>query len=178
MDYGLNDKHGMEAYRLDQQSKEEIREMSGKYFDEWVANEQFITPTRTITETDVVMFAAMSGDYNELHTSAEVTKGNQFGQRIAHGLLVLSISHGLLFRTGYLDQTAIAFLSVSNWKFQAPVFFGDTIRVKVKVSEKKESKSKPDRGVVTLYLEVLNQQDAVVQSGYKTIMIKRIQDQQ
>jgi acyl dehydratase len=82
------------------------------------------------------MFAALSGDYNELHTSAEATKQNQFGQRIAHGLLVLGISHGLLFRTGYLDQTAIAFLSVDDWKFQAPVFFGDTIRVKVKVNSK------------------------------------------
>jgi len=150
--------------------------MNGKYFDNWIVNEEFSTPTRTITETDVVMFAAMSGDYNELHTSAEITKQNQFGQRIAHGLLILGISHGLLFRTGYLDQTALAFLSVNDWKFQAPVFFGDTIRVKVKVSDKKESKSKADRGVVTLYLEVLNQHDVVVQSGYKSIMMKRIQN--
>ena len=150
--------------------------MSGKYFDDWTESEEFSTPTRTITETDVVMFAALSGDYNELHTSAEATKQNQFGQRIAHGLLVLSISHGLLFRTGYLDQTAIAFLSVNDWKFQAPIFFGDTIHIEFKVSEKKESRSKPDRGVVTLYLEVLNQEDVVVQSGYKSIMIKRIQD--
>lgn len=148
--------------------------MSGKYFNDWTINEEFSTPTRTITETDVVMFAAMSGDYNELHTSLEATRHNQFGQRIAHGLLVLSISHGLLFRTGFLDQTAIAFLSVDNWKFQAPVFFGDTIRVKFKVSDKKESKSKADRGVVTLSLEVVNQNDVVVQSGYKAIMIKRI----
>lgn len=152
-----------------------MRKMSGKYFDDWVANEEFTTPTRTITETDVVLFAAMSGDYNELHTSAEATKQNQFGERIAHGLLILGISHGLLFRTGYLDQTAIAFLSVNNWKFQAPVFFGDTIRVKVKVSDKKESKSKTDRGVVTLYLEIVNQNDVIVQSGYKAIMIKRLQ---
>ena len=148
--------------------------MSGKYFDDWTLNEEFTTPTRTITETDVVMFAATSGDYNELHTSAEVTKANQFGQRIAHGLLVLGISHGLLFRTGFLDQTAIAFLSVNDWKFQAPIFFGDTVRVKFKCSEKKESKSKQDRGVITLYLEVLNQNNVVVQSGYKSIMMKRV----
>ncbi|MBP7764284.1 MAG: MaoC family dehydratase N-terminal domain-containing protein [Deltaproteobacteria bacterium] len=148
--------------------------MNGKYFDDWTLNEEFTTPTRTITETDVVMFAATSGDYNELHTSAEVTKANQFGQRIAHGLLVLGISHGLLFRTGFLDQTAIAFLSVNDWKFQAPIFFGDTVRVKFKCSEKKESKSKQDRGVITLYLEVLNQNNVVVQSGYKSIMMKRV----
>lgn len=148
--------------------------MNGKYFDDWTLNEEFTTPTRTITETDVVMFAATSGDYNELHTSAEAASANQFGQRIAHGLLVLGISHGLLFRMGFLDQTAIAFLSVNDWKFQAPVFFGDTIRVKFKCSEKKESKSKQDRGVVTLYLEVLNHNHVVVQSGYKSIMIKRV----
>ena len=82
--------------------------MSGRYFDEWIEGEECITPTRTITETDVVMFAAMSGDYNELHTSAEVTKDNQFGRRIVHGLLALAISHGLLFRTGYLEGAAIA----------------------------------------------------------------------
>jgi len=148
--------------------------MSGKYFDEWVEGDVFTTPTRTITETDVVMFAAMSGDYNELHTSAEATRTNPFGKRIAHGLLILGISHGLVFRTGFLDQTAIALLSVDNWKFLAPVFFGDTIRVKVGVSGKKESKSKPDRGVVTLHLEILNQHDVVVQSGYKAVMMKRI----
>ncbi len=150
--------------------------MSGRYFDDWMDGEMFTTPTRTITETDVVMFAAMSGDYNELHTSAEATRANQFGKRIAHGLLILSISHGLLFRTGFLDQTAMALLNVNDWKFLAPVFFGDTIRVNVRVSGKKESKSKPDRGVVTLFLEILNQNDVVVQSGYKAIMMKRIQD--
>ena len=148
--------------------------MNGKYFDDWTVNEEFTTPTRTITETDVVMFAATSGDYNELHTSAEAARANQFGQRIAHGLLILGISHGLLFRTGFLDQTAIAFLSVNDWKFQAPIFFGDTIRVKFKCCEKKESKSKQDRGVITLYLEVLNQNNVVVQSGYKSIMMKRV----
>jgi len=147
--------------------------MSGKYFDEWIQGEEFETRTRTITETDVTMFAAMTGDYNELHTSAEVTKHNQFGRRIAHGLLGLSISHGLLFRTGYLDGAAIAFLDMDQWKFTAPIFFGDTIRVKARVAEKKASKSKQDRGVIKLYLELLNQDDSVVQSGYKTLMMKR-----
>ncbi len=61
--------------------------MARKYFDEFVLGEEFITPTRTMTETDVVMFAAMSGDYNELHTSEEFGKKTQFGKRIVHGLL-------------------------------------------------------------------------------------------
>ena len=70
----------------------------GRFFNEFVVGEEFITPSRTMTETDVVMFAAMSGDYNELHTSKEFTKENQFGERIVHGLLGLAVSQGLLFR--------------------------------------------------------------------------------
>ncbi len=147
--------------------------MNGKYFDEWNENEEFETRSRTITETDVVMFAGMTGDYNELHTSEEVAKGNQFGRRIAHGLLGLSISHGLLFRTGFLDGTAIAFLGIDDWKFAAPIFFGDTIRAKVKVAGKVPSKTRKDRGIIRLYLELLNQNNVIVQSGYKTLMIKR-----
>lgn len=149
--------------------------MSGKFFDEWVIGEEYMTPSRTITETDVVMFAAMSGDYNELHTSEEFMKNSQFGRRIVHGLLGLAISHGLLFRTGLTEGTAIAFLGVESWKFEAPIFFGDTIRVKMKVTEKRPSKSKPDRGVVKLFMEVIKQDETVVQSGFKIIMIKRTQ---
>ena len=149
--------------------------MSGKFFDEWVIDEEYMTPSRTITETDVVMFAAMSGDYNELHTSEEFMKNSQFGRRIVHGLLGLAISHGLLFRTGLTEGTAIAFLGVESWKFEAPIFFGDTIRVKMKVTEKRPSKSKPDRGVVKLFMEVIKQDETVVQSGFKIIMIKRTQ---
>jgi acyl dehydratase len=145
----------------------------GKYFDEFVVGEEFITPGRTMTETDVVMFAGMSGDYNELHTNKEVMKDGQFGERIVHGLLGLAVSHGLLFRLGLLDGTAIAFLGIDQWQFKAPIFFGDTIRVKVAVAEKKESKSKPDRGIVKFFLQIIQQDDVVSQEGYKSIMIRR-----
>ncbi len=147
--------------------------MQGKYLDEFNVGEEYITPSRTLTETDVVMFAAMSGDYNELHTSEEFMKGSQFGKRLVHGLLGLSVSHGLIFRLGILDGTAIALLGVDTWQFTGPLFFGDTIRVKVKIAEVKPSKSKPDRGILKLYMEIINQDDTVVQSGYKTLMMKR-----
>ena len=147
--------------------------MQGKYLDEFNVGEEYITPSRTLTETDVVMFAAMSGDYNELHTSEEYMKGSQFGKRLVHGLLGLSISHGLIFRLGILDGTAIALLGVDTWQFKGPLFFGDTIRVKVKIAEVRPSKSKPDRGILQLHMEIINQDDTVVQSGYKTLMMKR-----
>jgi acyl dehydratase len=149
--------------------------MPGKYFDEWRVEEEYTTPSRTLTETDVVMFAAMSGDYNELHTSETFGQNTPFGRRIGHGLLGLAVSHGLLFRTGFLEGTAIAFLGIDSWKFEAPFFFGDTIQVKVKVVEKRASQTKPDRGIVKLSVQVINQNGAIIQSGFNTLMIRRNQ---
>ncbi|KPK93846.1 MAG: hypothetical protein AMJ94_02420 [Deltaproteobacteria bacterium SM23_61] len=149
--------------------------MPGKYFDEFVVGEEYVTPGRTLTETDVVMFAAMSGDYNELHTSEAFGKKTQFGRRIGHGLLGLAISHGLFFRLGLVEGTAIAFLGIDSWKFEAPFFLGDTIRVKVRVAEKTPSRSKPDRGVIKFFFQVVKEEETVIQSGYKSIMIRRKQ---
>jgi len=147
--------------------------MAGKYFDEFVVGEEYLTPSRTLTETDIVLFAALSGDYNELHTSETFGKETQFGKRIGHGLLGLAVSHGLFFRLGLVEGTAIAFLGLESWSFEAPFFIGDTIRVKIRVAAKKESKSKPDRGVVKFFFEILKEPGQRIQSGYKSLMIKR-----
>jgi acyl dehydratase len=147
--------------------------MPGRFFDEFTVGEEFVTPGRTMTETDVVMFAAMSGDYNELHTSEAFGKTTQFGRRIGHGLLGLAVSHGLFFRLGLVEGTAIAFLGIDSWKFEAPFFLGDTLRIKVRVAEKTPSRSKPDRGVVKFFFQVVKEDETVIQSGYKTIMIRR-----
>lgn len=148
--------------------------MRGKYFEDWIVGERFITAGRTITETDVVMFAAMSGDYNELHTNKDyMEKDKNFGGRIAHGLLGLSISHGLFSRTGYLESTPLAFLGLESWQFKAPIFLGDTVHATIEVVDKKASRSKPDRGVIKFYLRLIKQDQSVVQEGYKTIMFKR-----
>jgi len=149
--------------------------MPGKFFEDFVVDEEYLTPSRTLTETDVVMFAAMSGDYNELHTSEAFMKSTQFGKRIGHGLLGLAVSHGLFFRLGLVEGTAIAFLGIESWKFEAPFFLGDTIRVKIKVAEKRPSQSKPDRGVIKFFFQVIKEDGTVIQSGYKTIMIRRKQ---
>jgi acyl dehydratase len=149
--------------------------MPGKFFEDFVVDEEYLTPSRTLTETDVVMFAAMSGDYNELHTSEAFMKSTQFGKRIGHGLLGLAVSHGLFFRLGLVEGTAIAFLGIASWKFEAPFFLGDTIRVKIKVAEKRPSQSKPDRGVIKFFFQVIKEDGTVIQSGYKTIMIRRKQ---
>ncbi len=144
-----------------------------KYFDELKQGDVYITPSRTMTETDVVMFAAMSGDYNELHTNAEMMKNSQFGGRLVHGLLALAVSHGLMFRTGLLDGSGIAFAGIDDLRFLAPVLIGDTVHGKITVSDLYASKSKPDRGVAYFDFELIKQDGTVVQKCIKKIMMKK-----
>ena len=125
---------------------------------------------RTVTETDIVLFAGLSGDYNVLHTDAEFMKQSIFGERIAHGLLGLAIQAGLFTRATQPFAT-MAFVGL-RWKFKGPIKIGDTIRVRAKVLAKKET-SKPDRGVITLDRKVLNQRGEVVQEGETDLMVER-----
>lgn len=147
--------------------------MGPKYFDELNIGDSFLTSSRTITEADVVIFAGLTGDYTELHTSKTAAEKNQFGQRIAHGMLVLSYAHGLFMQTRLTAAPAgIAFAGIEDWTFKGPVFFGDTIQVRISVKEKKASRSKPDRGIVKFFFEIVNQNQEVVQTGTKVIMMK------
>jgi acyl dehydratase len=141
-----------------------------RFFDEIQVGETYESPGRTVTETDIVIFAGLSGDYNILHTDAEFMKSSIFGERIAHGLLGLAIQAGLFTRATQAYAT-LAFVGL-RWKFKGPIKIGDTIRVRGKVSAKKET-SKPDRGLITLQRTVVNQRDEVVQEGETELMIER-----
>ncbi|MFQ5944789.1 MAG: MaoC/PaaZ C-terminal domain-containing protein, partial [Anaerolineae bacterium] len=102
------------------------RSAPGLYFEEFQVGHQVTSPGRTITETDIVTFAGLSGDYNQLHTDAEFSRTASFGQRVAHGLLGLAVASGLAGRLGLIEGTAEAFAGI-NWKFSAPIYIGDTI---------------------------------------------------
>jgi len=142
----------------------------GFYFDDFPLDEEYVSAGRTITETDLVMFSGLSGDFNQIHSDAEFAKGTPFGARIAHGLLILSIASGLAARLGVIEGTAIAFLGLS-WKFSKPVFIGDTIRVTMKAVKKRAVS--PEAGIVVTEVSVLNQKNEVVESGEWTVMVKR-----
>ena len=92
--------------------------MKRTFYEDYAVGDEFITPARTVTEADVTMFAALSGDYNRLHTDAEYAAQGPFGERIAHGLLGLSIVIGLAYRTEIDPDGAVAFLGLI-WKFSA-----------------------------------------------------------
>ncbi|PYM20915.1 MAG: acyl dehydratase [Candidatus Rokuibacteriota bacterium] len=140
-----------------------------RYWDEIEVGEEYESPGRTVTEADIVLFAGLSGDYNQLHTDAEFMKGSIFGERIAHGLLGLAIQSGLLTRA-MAPYATIAFGAL-RWKFKAPIKIGDTIHVRARVLTKKETKV--DRGLVTLERTVLNQRGEIVQQGETDLIVER-----
>lgn len=140
------------------------------YFQDMAEGLEFTSPGRTITETDVVQFAGLSGDYNPLHTDAEFARSTLFGQRIAHGLLGLSIASGLASRIGFIEGTALAFMGL-EWKFKAPVFIGDTIAMTARILRKREMR-RLGGGVVVFAIRVSNQRGEVVQEGEWTVLVK------
>jgi acyl dehydratase len=139
------------------------------YFEDFSVGDQQVTQGRSITESDVMRFAGLSGDFNPAHTDYEYAKAGPFGAPIAHGLLSLIVAAGLADRGGALDGSAIALLAV-EWRFKEPVLFGDTIRVRLTVASKRVT-SKGDRGVLVRKVEVLNQRGVVVQEGSFTTMV-------
>jgi acyl dehydratase len=140
------------------------------YFEEFEVGYEVVTAARTVTEADVVGFAALTGDWNQIHINAEYAKGTVFGQRVAHGLLGLSIAAGLGAQLGFIEETVLAFRSL-EWKFSAPVFIGDTIHLRAKVREKKELK-KLGGGSITFEMRLLNQEEKIVQKGKWVVLMK------
>jgi acyl dehydratase len=142
----------------------------GLYFEEFETGMRITTPGRTITESDIVSFAGLSGDYTSIHTDAVYSATTPFGQRVAHGLLVLSIASGLGARTGVLEGTVMAFREINEWKFVKPVIIGDTVHVVMVVAETK-AMPRIGGGAVVLTLDVLNQKDEVVMKGSWTVLM-------
>ena len=142
------------------------------YLEDFKVGERAVSPGRTVTEADIVMFASLSGDWNELHTNAEYMKNSVFGQRIAHGMLTLSIASGLGFRTrGRPPVEVLAFLGMDKVRFVAPVFIGDTIRVEAEVIEARPSKSMPGAGILKSKNTVKNQRDEDVATWETALMV-------
>jgi 3-hydroxybutyryl-CoA dehydratase len=143
----------------------------GMYFEEFQLGQRIITAGRTITESDIINFAGISGDFNQMHVDADYSKDTAFGQRVAHGLLVLSIISGLAVQTGVMEGTVLAFREVSEWKFAKPVFIGDTVHADLEVKEAKEI-HRIGGGSVTIEVSVKNQHGDVVMKGTWVVLIK------
>jgi acyl dehydratase len=147
------------------------------YYDDFNVGDEFITVRRTITESDVMSFAGLSGDFNPLHTDQVFAETTIYGQRIAHGLIGLAISTGLKQRLGVFDGTVIGFLG-AEWNFRKPLLIGDTVHCRILIEDMRLTKN-PTRGIVRQKVELINQANELVQEGVHTVMLKtRLYDKQ
>ncbi|RLG61729.1 dehydratase [Candidatus Geothermarchaeota archaeon] len=144
--------------------------MESLYFEDFRIGMEFTTPRRTVTEADIVNFAGLSGDFNPLHTDEEYAKNTIFKGRIAHGALTFSIMTGLWDKIGFIRESIIAFYGIDKLRFTKPVYPGDTIMVKIKVTGKEE---KDGRGLITLHNEVINQRSEVVLVCDAKLLVKK-----
>ncbi len=142
----------------------------GHYFEEFQVGEKVTTEQRTVTDGDIMTFATLSGDNNRIHTDAQFSAAGPFGKRVAHGLLGLSIASGLLWKTGILDGTVIAFREVNEWKFVKPVFIDDVVHAEL---ESLETKALPriGGGSVVVGVELKNQNNDVCMRGKWTLLV-------
>lgn len=145
--------------------------MPKRRFDAIQTGETFRTPGITVTDWHLLQFAGVSMDFFELHTNDEFAKQTAFGRRVAHGLLGLALTDGLKNRSDF-QVDAMASLHWS-WDFVGPIFVGDTVTAELRVAEKRPSESKPDRGLVTLEIELRNQEGKTVQKGRNILLVAR-----
>jgi acyl dehydratase len=143
----------------------------GMYFEDFKEGMRLTTPARTVTATNIVNFACLTGDFNEVHCNYEYAKTTPFGEVIAHGPMVYGIAGGLQYASGINDGTLLALLGIDKWRLKTPVKHGDTIRMVQTVLSKRQT-SKPDRGVVTLKREIMNQRGEVVQEMEATLLYR------
>jgi acyl dehydratase len=147
-------------------------EPKGLYWEDFTAGRTFETLRRTVDGGDVSRFAGLSGDFNPLHTDAEFAARGPFGERIAHGMLTLTLANGYINLLGIVDGTAIAFLGMDRVRFTAPVRLGDTIHAELTVKEQRPT-SRPDRGIVTWDVVVVNQRAEAVLTYEASVMLRR-----
>lgn len=140
------------------------------YFEDFAAGQQWITQFRTITEADVAAFAGWSWDTNPVHTDAVSSSTGRFGERIAHGLLGMSVAMGLVSRLGVFERCSIALLGVDDWTFRAPILIGDSIRCQLDITAVRLA-SNGVSGVLSRTFTLLNQQDVTVQTGTIDLLV-------
>jgi len=139
------------------------------YFDDVEVGQEWESLGRTVTETDIVNFAGLSGDFNPIHLDHEFAKTTPFRKPIAHGLLVWAVSSGLAINAP--PMRTLAFLGIREWEFKGPVFIGDTIRVRSKILAK-EARARGRRGVVTWQRQIVNHEGKVVQAGLTVTLVE------
>lgn len=141
------------------------------YFEDYELNSTRTSTGRTITEADIVLHAGQTGDFYPHHMDAEWCKTQEFGQRVAHGTLVLSVGVGML--AGEINEVAFSY-GYDRVRFIAPVFIGDTITAHSTIVEKREHKKQPDvYGLVDEQVTITNQRGETVLAFVHVYMVRK-----
>ena len=147
--------------------------MAGLYFEEFTVGRTFDHAwTRTVTEMDNVLFSSLTMNVQPLHLDEEFASKTEFGQRIVNSLFTLGLMIGITVNDTTLGTT-IANLGMTDVRFPKPVFHGDTLQVQTKVSNLRESKSRPDAGIVEFQHIALNQRGEVVAECIRQALMKK-----
>lgn len=144
--------------------------MSAKWYEDVEPGERFATGGIVVTESHVMGFAGLTGDFFDLHVDEEFARSLGFPGRVAHGILGLAIVDGLKNRAETRFR-AVASLGW-NWKFTRPILIGDRIHAEIEVQSKRETR-RADRGILVLAFKVKNQKDEVVHEGTNDLMVLR-----
>jgi len=140
-----------------------------KYGDDFTLGDVYTTPRITVTETHVVNWAGLTGDFYPLHMDRVYAEATQFGERLVHGPMIFALAVGLVAQSGIGQDAVIAWLGANNMRMKAPVKMGDTITVVVQVKEQKPTRD-PKRGVQTWLYTVRNQRGEDVMDFDYTMM--------
>lgn len=147
--------------------------MAGRYFDEWQVGDRLTHEIRrTVTETDNLLFSTMTHNPQPLHLDAEAAKASEFGRILVNGTFTFALMVGLSVGDTTLG-TLVANLGYDKLVMPKPVFIGDTMRAESEVAELKESRSRPNAGIVTFSHRLINQRDEIVCQCLRSALIQR-----
>ncbi|WEK44172.1 MAG: MaoC family dehydratase [Candidatus Sphingomonas colombiensis] len=147
--------------------------MAGRWFDEWQIGDRIEHEIRrTVTETDNLLFSTMTHNPQPLHLDLEAAKASEFGQILVNGTFTFALMVGLSVGDTTLG-TLVANLGYDKLVMPKPVFIGDTMRATSEVSGLRESKSRPDAGIVTFTHQLINQRAEVVCQCERSALLKR-----
>ncbi|TCP99528.1 acyl dehydratase [Sphingomonas sp. PP-F2F-A104-K0414] len=147
--------------------------MAGRFYDDWAVGDTIVHEIRrTVTETDNLLFTVMTHNPQPLHLDAEAARASEFGQILVNGTFTFALMVGLSVGDTTLG-TLVANLGYDKLVMPKPVFIGDTLRAETEVHALKESRSRPDAGIVTFAHRLLNQRDEIVCQCLRSALIKR-----
>ncbi|HVL07919.1 MAG TPA: MaoC/PaaZ C-terminal domain-containing protein [Burkholderiaceae bacterium] len=144
--------------------------MSTLYFEDFTTGQVFESTGRTVTEADLTMFSMLSGDWNPIHADAEFAKQTRYGQRVVHGALGIAMATGMLHQLGVFERSAVAMMSLREWRFVAPILIGQTLRLRMEITAI-EAGSSPRTGRIDRRLQLLDQTGTVIQEGFTDVLV-------